>query len=70
MIVELENGASFAFPPRLVQGLHDASPAEIAEAEGEEGGTAAQGGVKWGICIRIGFESRPAAVTAVAKGQA
>lgn len=33
VVVELENGATFAFPPRLVQGLHDASPAEIAEVE-------------------------------------
>jgi hypothetical protein len=33
VIVELENGATFAFPPRLVQGLHAASPAEIAEVE-------------------------------------
>lgn len=33
VIVELTNGATFAFPPRLVEGLHDASPAEIAEVE-------------------------------------
>ena len=33
MIVELTNGATFAFPPHLVEGLHDASPAEIAEVE-------------------------------------
>ena len=33
VIVDLTNGASFAFPPRLVEGLHDAAPAEIAEVE-------------------------------------
>jgi hypothetical protein len=33
VIVDLTNGATFAFPPRLVQGLHDATPAEIAEVE-------------------------------------
>lgn len=33
VIVDLTNGATFAFPPRLVEGLHDASPAEIAEVE-------------------------------------
>lgn len=31
--MELESGATFAFPPRLVQGLHDATPAQIAEVE-------------------------------------
>ena len=29
VVVDLTNGASFAFPPRLVEGLHDATPAEI-----------------------------------------
>lgn len=33
VVVELTNGATFAFPPRLVQGLEDASPSEIAEVE-------------------------------------
>jgi hypothetical protein len=33
VIVELTNGATFAFPPRLVEGLHDASPAEIGKIE-------------------------------------
>jgi hypothetical protein len=33
VVVDLTNGATFAFPPRLVEGLHDASPAEIAEVE-------------------------------------
>lgn len=33
VIVELVNGATFTFPPRLVQGLHDATPAQIAEVE-------------------------------------
>jgi len=33
VIVDLTNGATFAFPPRLVEGLHDATPAEIAEVE-------------------------------------
>lgn len=33
VIVDLTNGATFAFPPRLVEGLQDASPAEIAEVE-------------------------------------
>src|SRR5690606_21142900 len=31
VIVDLANGATFAFPPRLVEGLHDASPEAIAE---------------------------------------
>lgn len=33
MIVDLNNGATVAFPPQLVQGLHDASPEQIAEVE-------------------------------------
>jgi hypothetical protein len=33
VIVDLTNGATFAFPPRMVEGLQDASPAEIAEVE-------------------------------------
>lgn len=33
VIVELTSGATFAFPPRLVEGLDGASPAEIAEVE-------------------------------------
>ena len=33
MILELVNGCTFAFPPRLVQGLEDASDAEIAKVE-------------------------------------
>jgi hypothetical protein len=33
VVVELTNGATFAFPPRLVEGLHDASPEQIAEVE-------------------------------------
>lgn len=33
VIVELESGATFAFPPRLVEGLQDASADEIAEVE-------------------------------------
>lgn len=33
VIVDLTNGATFAFPPRLVQGLQHATPAEIADVE-------------------------------------
>lgn len=33
IIVDLTNGATFAFPPRLVQGLEEASAAELAEVE-------------------------------------
>ncbi|UZK68387.1 DUF2442 domain-containing protein [Sphingomonas sp. S1-29] len=33
VIVELFNGCTFMFPPRLVQGLEDASEAEIAKVE-------------------------------------
>lgn len=33
VIVELTSGATFAFPPRLVQGLADATPDEIAAVE-------------------------------------
>ena len=33
VIVDLTSGATFAFPPRLVEGLHDASPSKIAEVE-------------------------------------
>ncbi len=33
VIIDLTNGATFTFPPALVEGLHDASPAEIAEVE-------------------------------------
>jgi len=33
VIVELTSGATFAFPPRLVQGLADATPDQLAEVE-------------------------------------
>lgn len=33
VIVDLTNGATFAFPPRLVEGLHGASLADIADVE-------------------------------------
>ena len=33
VLVELNNGCTFAFPARKVQGLEDASDAEIAEVE-------------------------------------
>lgn len=33
VVVDLSNGATFAFPPRLVEGLRDANAAEIAEVE-------------------------------------
>jgi hypothetical protein len=33
VIVELSNGCIFAFPPRLAQGLEDATEAEIAQVE-------------------------------------
>ncbi len=33
IVIELANGASFAFPPHLAQGLSDARPADLAEIE-------------------------------------
>lgn len=33
MILDLNNGCSFAFPPKLVQGLEDAGSDELAEVE-------------------------------------
>ena len=33
VVVELTSGATFAFPPALVQGLCDATPEELAEIE-------------------------------------
>ena len=33
MILDLNNGCSFAFPPKLVQGLEDAGSGELAEVE-------------------------------------
>jgi hypothetical protein len=33
IIVDLTSGATFAFPPRLVEGLAEASPADLAEIE-------------------------------------
>jgi hypothetical protein len=33
VIVDLENGCTFAFPPRLAQGLEDASDAQLAAVE-------------------------------------
>ena len=33
VIVDLTSGATFAFPPHLVQGMADATPAQIAEVE-------------------------------------
>ncbi len=38
VIVELTNGTTFAFPPHLVEGLHDASAAEIAAVKVSGGG--------------------------------
>ncbi len=35
IIVELTNGATFAFPPSLVEGLCDATPEQLAEVEVE-----------------------------------
>jgi hypothetical protein len=33
IVVDLTNGATFAFPPRLCQGLEEASPADLSEVE-------------------------------------
>jgi len=33
IVIELANGASFAFPPSLAQGLSDALPSELADIE-------------------------------------
>jgi len=33
IVVELTNGATFAFPPALAQGLRDATPEQLAEIE-------------------------------------
>lgn len=33
IVIELANGASFAFPPSLAQGLSDARPADLADIE-------------------------------------
>ncbi|TRW16654.1 DUF2442 domain-containing protein [Glacieibacterium frigidum] len=33
IVIDLVNGTSFAFPPRLAQGLRDASAADLAEVE-------------------------------------
>lgn len=33
MIVDLSNGCTFAFPPRLAQGLEDATDDQLAEVE-------------------------------------
>jgi hypothetical protein len=33
IVVELTSGATFAFPPRLVEGLANAAPAHLAEVE-------------------------------------
>jgi hypothetical protein len=33
IVVELLNGATFAFPPRLVQGLENGSPQQLAQVE-------------------------------------
>jgi len=33
ILIDLANGATFAFPPRLAEGLADASPAELADIE-------------------------------------
>lgn len=38
IVVELTNGATFAFPPALAQGLCDASPRQLAEIVVSPGG--------------------------------
>lgn len=38
VIVDLTNGATFAFPPRLVEGLHEAAAEDIAKVEVIGGG--------------------------------
>ena len=43
IVVELENGASFAFPPHLAQGLADARAADLAQIEITPQGT----GLHW-----------------------
>jgi len=43
IIVDLTNGATFAFPPRLAQGLEEATAAELAEVEV----CGAGGGLHW-----------------------
>ncbi len=43
IIVDLTNGATFAFPPHLVQGLENATPAQLAEVEVPGAG----GGLHW-----------------------
>lgn len=43
IIVDLTNGATFAFPPRLVQDLDTATPAELAEVQVSGAG----GGLHW-----------------------
>lgn len=43
IVVELTNGATFAFPSRLVQGLENASAADLAEVEVLGAG----GGLHW-----------------------
>lgn len=39
VVIDLENGTSFMFPPHLAQGLENASPADLAEIEVTPAGT-------------------------------
>ena len=39
IVIRLDSGALFAFPPRLAQGLADARPADLAEIEVSPAGT-------------------------------
>lgn len=43
IVVDLTNGATFAFPPRLVEGLEGATAAQLAEVEVSGAG----GGLHW-----------------------
>ena len=38
IVVDLTNGAQFAFPPKIAQGLSGAKKAEAARANGAKGG--------------------------------
>mgnify|MGYP001218922032 CR=1 FL=1 len=38
VVVDLENGAKFAFPPKIAQGLEAAKPAQLADIELTPGG--------------------------------
>lgn len=59
VIVELSNGCSFAFPPRLAEGLRDATADQLGEVQVPRGGIRPALGSSRCRSLGAGFARRP-----------